>query len=214
MKLTRYRASKLMKQMGLISRQIKSHKYKRCEKAHKIHDNVLDRNFSPTAPNQVWTGDVTYIRIKGGWCYLAIVMDLYARRIVGFALSDSPNTQLTTSALKMAYHIRLKPKGVLFHSDQGSHYTSDGYSKCIAGCNGMTHSMSRRGNCWDNAPTERFFRSFKTEWMSKNGYEDIDEAKQAVSAYIWDYYQSVRPHRFNDNLTPLAKERLYFNKTS
>uniref|UniRef100_A5WC01 Integrase, catalytic region n=1 Tax=Psychrobacter sp. (strain PRwf-1) TaxID=349106 RepID=A5WC01_PSYWF len=162
-KLTRYRAGKLMKQMGLVSRQIKSHKYKHSDIAHKVHGNVLDRQFAPTAPNQVWTGDVTYIRIKGGWCYLAVVMDLYARRIVGFKLSDSPNTELTTSALQMAYHTRLEPKGVLFHSDQGSHYTSESYAKCVAQCNGMTHSMSRKGNCWDNAPTERFFRSFKTE---------------------------------------------------
>lgn len=203
-----------MKRIGLKSRQLKSHKYKHCEKAHKIHDNVLDRNFSPTAPNQIWTGDVTYIRIKGGWCYLAIVMDLYARRIVGFAISDSPNTELTTSALKMAYYTRLKPKGVLFHSDQGTHYTSEAFSDFVESCNDMTHSMSRKGNCWDNAPTERFFRSFKTEWMAKNGYEDINQAKQAISVYIWEYYQSVRPHRFNDNLTPLAKERLYFKKTS
>ncbi|WP_201587366.1 IS3 family transposase [Psychrobacter sp. HII-4] len=210
-KLTRYRAGKLMAQMGLISRQIKSHKYRCCEKFHKVYGNILDRQFAPTAPNQVWTGDVTYIRIKGGWCYLAIVMDLYARRIVGFALSDSPNTQLTTSALKMAYHIRLEPKGVLFHSDQGSHYTSEEYAKCVAKCNGMSHSMSRRGNCWDNAPTERFFRSFKTEWMPKNGYDNIDEARQAVNDYIWGYYQSVRPHSFNEYLTPSEKERLYFN---
>lgn len=201
-----------MAQMGLISRQIKSHKYRRCEKFHKVYGNILDRQFAPTAPNQVWTGDVTYIHIKGGWCYLAIVMDLYARRIVGFALSDSPNIQLTTSALKMAYHIRLEPKGVLFHSDQGSHYTSEEYAKCVAKCNGMSHSMSRRGNCWDNAPTERFFRSFKTEWMPKNGYDNIDEARQAVNDYIWGYYQSVRPHSFNGYLTPGEKERLYFNK--
>ncbi len=139
-------------------------------------------------------------------------MDLYARRIVGFKLSDSPNTALTTSALKMAYHIRLKPKGVLFHSDQGSHYTSEAYAQCVAECNGMRHSMSRKWNCWDNAPTERFFRSFKTEWMPKNGYEDIDEARQAVSAYIWNYYQNVRPHSFNEYLTPFEKERLYFNQ--
>lgn len=127
-------------------------------------------------------------------------------------VSDSPNTQLTTSALKMAYHIRLEPKGVLFHSDQGGHYTSEEYAKCVAKCNGMSHSMSRRGNCWDNAPTERFFRSFKTEWMPKNGYDNIDEAQQAVNDYIWGYYQSVRPHSFNEYLTPSEKERLYFNK--
>lgn len=89
--LTRYRAGKLMRGMGLKSCQEKTHKYKHADQMHKTHSNILDRNFSPLAPNQVWTGDVTYVRIKGGWCYLAVVLDLYARRIVGFAVSDSPN---------------------------------------------------------------------------------------------------------------------------
>ncbi|MGP9456933.1 IS3 family transposase [Psychrobacter sp. AOP7-D2-23] len=211
-KLTRYIAGKLMAQMGLQSRQIKMHKYKHADNTHKIHGNLLNRNFSPTAPNQVWTGDVTYIRIKGGWCYLAVTLDLYARRIVGFAVSDSPDSILTAKALQMAYQTRLKPSGVLFHSDQGTHYTSKTFAESVASCNGMTQSMSRRGNCWDNAPTERFFRSFKTEWMPKGGYENIDDAKSAIADYICGYYQIVRPHRFNDYLTPLEKEKRYFNK--
>ncbi len=211
-RLTRYLAAKLMKQMGLVSCQLKSHKYKHADQAHKTHNNILDRRFSPDAPNQVWTGDVTYIRIKGGWCYLAVVLDLFARRVVGFAISDSPNSVLTAKALQMAYHTRLKPSGVLFHSDQGSHYTSEKFADAIADCEGMTQSMSRRGNCWDNAPTERFFRSFKTEWMPKGGYEDIAEAKCAISDYIWGYYQTVRPHSFNNYLPPAEKERRYFNQ--
>ncbi|MGP5274238.1 IS3 family transposase, partial [Psychrobacter faecalis] len=211
-KLTRYMVGKLMSSMGLKSCQLKTHKYKHCDEEHKAHDNILNRNFSPTSPNHVWTGDVTYVRIKGGWCYLAIVLDLYARRIVGFAVSDSPDSMLTTKALQMAYQSRLKPSGVLFHSDQGTHYTSKKFAESVASCNGMKQSMSRKGNCWDNAPTERFFRSFKTEWMPKGGYENIAEARTAIIDYIWGYYQSVRPHRFNDYLTPLEKEKRYFNK--
>lgn len=211
-KLTRYIAGKLMAQMGLKSCQLKTHKYKHADEEHKAHDNILNRNFSPSAPNHVWTGDVTYIRIKDGWCYLAIVLDLYARRIVGFAVSDSPDSMLTTKALQMAYQSRLKPSGVLFHSDQGTHYTSKKFAESVASCNGMKQSMSRKGNCWDNAPTERFFRSFKTEWMPKGSYENIAEARTAIIDYIWGYYQSVRPHRFNDYLTPLEKEKRYFNK--
>jgi len=211
-KLTRYMVGKLMAQMGLKSCQLKTHKYKHADKAHKTHDNLLSRNFSPSAPNQVWTGDVTYVRIKGGWCYLAVVLDLYARRVVGFAVSDSPNSMLTTKALQMAYHTRLKPSGVLFHSDQGTHYTSKAFADAVAGCKDMKQSMSRKGNCWDNAPTERFFRSFKTEWMPKGGYENIAEAKSAIIDYIWGYYQTVRPHTFNNYLTPLEKENRYFNK--
>ena len=117
-RLTRYLAGNLMKSMGLRSCQLKTHKYKHADQEHRTHDNILNRNFSPSAPNQVWTGDVTYIRIKGGWCYLAVVLDLYARRIVGFAVSDSPDSMLTAKALQMAYETRLKPSGVLFHSDQ------------------------------------------------------------------------------------------------
>ena len=211
-RLTRYLAGSLMKSMGLKSCQQKTHKYKHADEAHKTHDNILDRNFSPVSPNQVWTGDVTYIRIKGGWCYLAIVLDLFARRIVGFSVSDSPNSTLTAKALQMAYQTRLKPSGLLFHSDQGTHYTSKKFAESIDDCDGMTQSMSRRGNCWDNAPTERFFRSFKTEWMPKGGYEYIAEASSAISDYIWGYYQTVRPHSFNNYLTPAETERRYFNQ--
>ena len=210
-KLTRYIAGKLMAQMGLQSRQIKMHKYKHADNTHKIHGNLLNHNFSPTAPNQVWTGDVTYIRIKGGWCYLAVTLDLYAHRIVGFSVSDSPDSALTAKALQMAYQTRLKPSGVLFHSDQGTH-TSKTFAESVASCNGITQSMSRRGNCWDNAPTERFFRSLKTEWIPKGGYENIDEASTAITDYIGGYYQTVRPHTFNNYLTPAEKEKRYFNK--
>ena len=175
--LTRYLASKLMSQMGLVSCQIKSHKYKHADEEHKAYDNLLDRSFRPAAPNQIWTGDVTYVRIKGGWCYLAVVIDLFARCVVGFSISDSPDSFLTASALQMAYQTRLKPSGVLFHSDQGTHYTSKQFAQSVAKCTRMKQSMSRKGNCWDNAPTERFFRSFKTEWMPKGGYENIIEAK-------------------------------------
>lgn len=230
-RLTRYLAGKLMRGMELKSCQQKTHKYKHADQEHRTHDNILDRNFSPLAPNQVWTGDVTYVRIKGGWCYLAVVLDLYARRIVGFAVSDSPDSVLTAKALQMTYHTRLKPSSMLFHSDQGTHYTSKMFAESVASCDGMTQSMSRKGTtraqllscvgakqCFavsllrDNGPTERFFRSFKTEWMPKGGYENIADAKQAICDYIWGYYQNVRPHSFNDYLTPLEKERRYFNQ--
>lgn len=213
-KLTRYMAGRLMKEMGLSSRQLKRHHYRQAEQAHQIHDNILERQFRATAPNQVWTSDVTYIRVQGGWSYLAIVMDLYARNIVGFAVSDSPDSQLTAAALRMAYEIRLKPRGVLFHTDQGTHYTSKAFAAQIAQCQDMTHSMSRRGNCWDNAPTERFFRSFKTEWMPKNGYADLQQTKQSVADYSLGYYRNIRPHSFNQYLTPVEKERRFFNQIS
>ncbi|MGP5544837.1 MULTISPECIES: IS3 family transposase [Psychrobacter] len=98
-KLTRYLVTKLMKQMSLISRQLKSHKYKQCDEKHRTHDNILDHAFAPLPPNHVWTGDITNIRIKSGFCYLAVALDLYAQRIVGFSVSDSPDSVLTTRAL-------------------------------------------------------------------------------------------------------------------
>ena len=140
-KLTRYMAGKLMAQMGLKSCQLKTHKYKHADEEHKAHNNIVNRNFSPAVPNQVWTGDVTYIRIKGGWFYLAVVLDLYARRIVSFAVSDSSDSVLTTKALQMAYHSRLKPSGVLFHSDQGTHYTSARFAESVVSCEGMIQSI-------------------------------------------------------------------------
>lgn len=212
-KLTRYKARKLMQDMGLQSRQ-KKHKYKHRDEKHTVFDNVLNREFYPTAPNQVWTGDVTYVRIKGGFCYLAVVIDLFSRRIVGFKVSDLPDSKLTSDALKMAYATRLQPQGVLFHSDQGVHYTSKEYANALRDCKSMKHSMSRKGNCWDNAPTERFFRSFKHEWMPNGSYNSIKEAKQDISNYILDYYQRRRPHRHNDYLTPVEKERRFFSQTS
>lgn len=167
--------------------------------------------------SEVWTSDVTYIRIRGGdrkqyFSYLAIVLDLYARNIVGFAVSVHPIASIL-KALQMAYEIRLRPTNVLFHTDQGTHYSSKAFAGQVAQCVGMTHSMSRRGNCWDNAPTERFFRSFKTEWMPKNGYADLEQAQQQISEYIWGYYRSVRPHTFNDYLTPMERKD-YFKQTS
>ena len=112
----------------------------------------------------------------------------------------------------MAYQTRLKPSGVLFHSDQGTHYISKEFAQSVADCNNVIQSIIRKGNCRDNAPTERFFRSFKTEWMSKGGYEDIAEANCAITDYIWGYYQAVGPHIFNNYLSPAEKEKLYFNQ--
>ena len=160
----------------------------------------------------MWTGDVTYIRTKACFCYLAVVIDLFSRNIVGFAMSDSPDSRLTVEALKMAYTVRLNPQNVLFHSDQGTHYTSRTYAEAVARCAGMKHSMSRRGNCWYNAPTERFFRSFKTEWMPLNGYDDLAQARIDVASYIIGYYSQIRPHSFNNYLTPVEKEKQFFSE--
>lgn len=112
----------------------------------------------------------------------------------------------------MVNHTRVKPNAVLFHSDQGTHYNSKTFAESVVSCEAMTQIMSRRGNCWDNEPTERFFRSFKTEWMPKSAYEDIAETSSSINDYMWGYYQTVRVHSFNDYLSPVETERRYSNQ--
>ena len=208
--LSRYRASRIMKQLGLISCQIPKHAYKRGGNEHVAIPNHLDRQFVVTAPNQVWCGDVTYIWTGSRWCYLAVVIDLFARKPVGWAMSLSPDSALTGKALSMAFESRGRPKDVMFHSDQGCHYTSKKYRQLLWRYR-IKQSMSRRGNCWDNAPMERFFRSFKTEWMPTIGYQSLAQANAAVINYITGYYSKVRPHQHNGGLTPNESERRYWN---
>ena len=203
----RYKAASLMQEAGIESKQPHKHKYKIAEEASKIAPNILQREFTVQAPNLVWCGDVTYIWSGTQWLYLAVVMDLYARKIVGWACSTSPDTTLTCAALRMAFESRGRPKKLLFHSDQGCHYTSIKYRQHLCQYK-ITQSMSRRGNCWDNAPMERFFRSFKTEWMPKEFYHSYDEAEIDVLHYIIRHYNSSRGHSYNNYLTPNATEKL------
>ena len=200
----RYKAKQLMKETGVISKQPRRHHYQINEQESKIAANHLDRNFSVTRANSVWCGDVTYIRSGGKWLYLAVVMDLYKRRIVGWACSDSPDSQLTMQALRMAWEARGCPEKLLFHSDQGCHYTSHAFRQQLWRYH-IKQSMSRRGNCWDNAPMERFFRSYKSEWMPIHPYKTAQEAKQDIAKYI-RYYNHVRVHSYNGYLTPVVAE--------
>ena len=211
-KVSRWLISKLMKKEGLVSRQLPQHKYAKNEKLHLAIPNVLGRNFKPTAPNQVWCGDVTYVWIGKKWAYLAIVLDLYARKVIGWSFSNSPDSELTKKALRMAFESRGRPKKLLFHSDQGCHYTSKTFRQQLWRY-GIRQSLSRRGNCWDNSPMERFFRSFKTEWMPKPGYDGFRLASQSIANYINGYYNRYRPHQFNGGMSPINTEKEYL-KTS
>ena len=210
--LSRYRARGFMKRLGLVSTQLPGHKYKKATQPYTNISNILDRQFSPTAPNQVWCGDVTYVWTGQRWSYLATVLDLYARKVVGWSLSNSPNSQLTAKALTMAYETRGKPQGVLFHSDQGSHYTSIKFGQYLWRYQ-IKQSMSRRGNCWDNAPMERFFRSLKTEWVPEIGYRSFAEAQRSIFDYITGYYNQFRPHQHNNGLAPNKTEGFFWNSS-
>ncbi|PKH30707.1 hypothetical protein CXF88_14340 [Shewanella sp. ALD9] len=165
-----------------------------------IAPNLLKRQFNVDVINQVWCGHVTYVWSGTKWFYLAVVMDLYARKVVGWACSDSPNTDLTCAALRMACESRGRPQNLMFHSDQGCHYSSLQYRQMLWKYQIM-QSMSRRGNCWDNKVMERFFRRFKTEWMPKYGYNNFDEAKQDALNYILKHYNTKRGHSYNDYMT-------------
>ena len=206
--LSRYRAAKLMKRLGLTSKQTRSHRYKIAANESKVAPNELKREFDVKAPNTVWCGDVTYIWIGTQWAYLAVVLDLFSRKPIGWAVSLSPNTDLTAKAMKIAFEARGRPAGVMFHSDQGCHYTSKQFRDLLSNFE-IKQSMSRRGNCWDNAPMERFFRSFKTEWMPNNGYHCFSAARSDINDYIFGYYSSIRPHEHNAGVSPNAREISY-----
>ncbi len=206
--MSRYRAGRLMKYLNLSSCQPGKHQYKNARQEHTSLPNLLERQFAVPEPDRVWCGDITYLWAGNRWCYLAVVMDLFARRVIGWSLSAHADTALISSALRMAYETRGQPRDVVFHSDQGSQYTGLKYQQLLWRCR-INQSVSRRGNCWDNSPMERFFRSLKTEWVPMNGYAGKDEARQQINDYILNYYNSVRPHHYNGGLTPEESENRY-----
>lgn len=200
----RYKVRSLMRENNLESKQPGKHRYKPAQSPSDIAPNLLNREFNVTRSNQVWCGDITYVWAGGCWLYLALVIDLHKRRIVGWAYAKKPDTYLTEAALRMAYESRERPANVMFHSDQGCQYTSAQFRRRLWRYR-MTHSMSRRGNCWDNAPMERVFRSFKTEWMPKNGYADYVLAERDVHRFI-QYYNHRRGHSYNGYIAPAVAE--------
>ncbi|WP_457890854.1 IS3-like element IS222 family transposase [Pseudomonas aeruginosa] len=204
----RFRARRLMRELGLVSKQPGSHAYKQATVERPDIPNRLNREFATEHPNQVWCGDITYVWAQGRWHYLAAVLDLHTRRVIGWAFSAKPDAELVIKALDMAYEQRGKPQQVLFHSDQGSQYASRLFRQRLWRYR-MQQSMSRRGNCWDNSPMERLFRSLKSEWVPSTGYLTAQEAQRDISHYLMHRYNWIRPHQFNDGLPPaVAEEKL------
>ena len=178
----RFKVRRLMRNMNLVCKQPGPHAYKQSTVEHPDIPNRLNREYEATTPNQVWCGDITYVWVQNRWCYLAVVLDLFSRRVVGWAFSDRPDGMLAVKALDMAFEQRGRPVGLMFHSDQGSQYASRVFRQRLWRYR-IQQSMSRRGNCWDNAPMERLFRSYKSEWMPSSGYSSIPEAKRDISFY-------------------------------
>ena len=172
-----------------------------------VAPNLLDRQFDVSAPNRVWASDITYIWTVTGWLYLATVMDLYSRRIVGWSMGTSMSRKLVMDALLMAIWRRKPGKGLIHHSDRGSQYCSEDFQKLLAQ-HGMVCSMSRKGNCWDNAVMERFFRSLKSEQICFARYQVPEEAKRDIVDYIEMFYNSRRAHSYLGYLSPNEYERL------
>jgi putative transposase len=202
----RYKVRRIMKDLGLKAKI--SWRFKvTTDSRHSfpVAPNVLNRNFDVAAPNKVWTADISYVWTFEGWLYLAIVMDLFSRQIVGWAMDKRMKKQLAIDALAMAYFRKRPDPGLLHHSDRGSQYACHDYQKQLKQYH-MIPSMSRKGNCWDNAPTERFFRSLKSERLSDCRFTTRQAANMEVLDCI-SYYNSIRLHSTLGYKSPFAYEK-------
>lgn len=168
-----------------------------------VAPNRLDQNFATERPDQVWTADITYLATGEGWLYLAVVLDLYTRQIVGWAMRERMTKDLVIDALRMAWFRRRPKPGLMHHSDRGSQYCSHDFQKQLAEY-GMLASMSRKGNCWDNAPSESFFNSLKNERVHGTRYETRDEARADVFEYIEVFYNRSRRHSALGGVSPVS----------
>ena len=202
----RFKVRRLMAEANLVSSQPGAHRYKRTGQARVDIPNKLDRKFDVAEPNHIWCGDISYIWAGDRWHYLAVVMDLHTRRVVGSAVAAKPNADLVIAALENALRERNYPKGLMFHSDQGSQYASRKFRRFLWR-HRVDQSMSRRGNCWDNSPMERLFRSLKTEWIPPLGYRSLEAAQRDISDYFMRYYNWLRPHAANNGVPPARAER-------
>jgi transposase InsO family protein len=188
------RVERLMRENGIRARHKRRYKVTTDSKhALPVAPNRLDRNFMPSAPNRVWTSDITYLWTGEGWLYLAIVLDLFNREVVGWSLKPRMKADIVTDALTMAWFRRKPAAGLVHHSDRGSQYASHAFQAQLKEY-GMVCSMSRKGNCWDNAPTESWFNSFKNERVHGLYYATKEEMKAMSFEYIEVFYNRKRRH--------------------
>ena len=188
------RVERLMNENGIKAKHKRRFKVTTDSKHNQpVAPNLLDRNFAPEAPNQVWTSDITYLWTNEGWLYLAIVIDLFNREVVGWSLKPRMTADIATDALTMARFRRKPAAGLIHHSDRGSQYASHAFQAKLAEY-GMRCSMSRKGNCWDNAPTESWFGSFKNERVYGERFETRDEVIAMAFEYIEVFYNRKRLH--------------------
>lgn len=196
--------------LGLRAKGTRKFKPASSKKHHlSIAPNTLSRQFTLTQPNQVWVTDITYIRTSEGWLYLAVMIDLHSRLVVGWQMDTRMEQQLVCDALQAALLVRGKPKGVMIHSDQGSQYCSKAFRSLLEKY-GLTQSMSRKGNCWDNAVAESFFATLKKAVIYGQKLQSRDQTRNTVFEFIESYYNRVRRHSNNGWLSPAQFEQNYY----
>jgi putative transposase len=206
-KVSRKRVARLMGEQKLAARRRRrTVRTTDSNHRHPVAPNVLERDFSPEQPNSTWATDITYVWTSEGWLYLAVVLDLFSRTVVGWSMSQHIDTPLVLGALEMALQGRQPPKGLIHHSDRGSQYASTEYQRALAS-RGIQCSMSRKGNCWDNAVVESFFSSLKMELVYLTDFATRHQARSAIFEYIEVFYNRRRRHSSLGYLSPLEYER-------
>ena len=205
--ISRAKLGKIMKRIGLVVKKKKKFKNTTDSKHNlPIASNLLNREFESDKADSKYVGDITYIHTKQGWLYLATVIDLYSRKIVGWSMDDNMKTSLVNNALLMALQHRNPKEGLLWHTDRGSQYASNEHRKLCEEY-GIVQSMSRKGNCWDNAVAESFFHTLKTELVYQTTYETKAQANQSIFQYIEVHYNRKRMHSANNYLSPVEYEK-------
>ena len=207
------RVARLMVQVGLRARRSKRFRVTtNSRRTRTVHENILARDFTVGTPNRVWAGDITYLWTGEGWLYLAVVMDIGTRRVIGWSIRETLRTELVASALDMALSSRAITPGLICHSDRGSQYGSEDVTAMINRYQ-MRGSMSRKGNCWDNAVVESFFGAFKTERVHGTHWATRNEAKSAVVQWIEGWYNRERIHTSLNGLSPVEFEEQLMGDT-
>ena len=205
--VSRKRIERVMRQHGIRARAPRRYRVCTTDSKHSlpVGPNLLAQNFIADRPNRVWLADITYIATGEGWLYLAVILDLFTRKVVGWAMRDHMRAELTIAALTMAIQRRRPGAGLIHHSDRGSQYAAGDYRDILEAAS-ITQSMSRRGNCWDNAPMESFFGTLKTELVHQCEYPERDAARRDLFGYIEGYYNRQRIHSAIGYITPEQAE--------
>ena len=206
--VSRRRIGRLLKRAGLICKTKRKFRVTTDSKHQQpIAPNRLERQFNVEKPDQYFVGDITYIETQEGWLYLAVVIDLYSRQVVGWSMDKHMKAKLVNDALLMAIWKRKPGKELIWHTDRGSQYASDSHRKILKQ-HGILQSMSRKGNCWDNAVSESFCHTLKTELVHHCNFKTREEAKHDIFEYIEVFYNRIRLHSANDYLSPVDYENL------